>query len=382
MSNQREYKIIIGSKRFFDNKVKELESELEKSFREYTIDTFLELVRISDDLRKRGQDYLHEKASIMILKNDNYHGIVESAHDRLGALIEDLTENDAQIIVHNPPIVLESYLISLDKRELIVLSYEVEKYDIKRQPELFNKNINDISKAIYGQDEAIKEISKSLWYLTTVNRKKPYVIMLHGESSLGKSELVREIAAKFFEGKYVEKHLSMFKNENYSNYFFGDRPNRRSLGFDLLERESNLVFLDEFDKCPEFFFSAFYTLFDNTSFSDSTYKLDVSGLLIILTSNYRNIDEMKKHLGLPIFYRINKFIHFEQFTIETILSITMNEIKSHCVECNGKLDTNEVYDRVSVLINSKGENARTIKNKVQNIVEEMLFEEISMIEIV
>ena len=90
--------------------------------------------------------------------------------------------------------------------------------------------------------------------------------MLYGKSSLGKTELVREVAAKFFNDKLLEKHLSMFKNNNYADYFFGDAPNRRSIGFDLLERESNLIFLDELDKCPEHFYSAFYTLFDNTLF--------------------------------------------------------------------------------------------------------------------
>ena len=77
----------------------------------------------------------------------------------------------------------------------------------------------------------------------------------------------------------------MFKNNNYSDYFFGEEPNRRSLGFDLLERTSNLIFLDELDKCPEFFYSAFYTLFDNVEFKDATYDVDISGTIIILTSN-------------------------------------------------------------------------------------------------
>ena len=89
----------------------------------------------------------------------------------------------------------------------------------------------------------------------------------------------------------------MFKNNNYSEYFFGDAPNRRSLGFDLLERESNLVFFDELDKCPEHFFSAFYTLFDNTQFKDATYDADVSGIVIILTSNYQTEEEMKNAVG-------------------------------------------------------------------------------------
>lgn len=43
--------------------------------------------------------------------------------------------------------------------------------------------------------------------------------MLYGNSSLGKTELVREISQSFFEGKFLEKHLSMFKNNNYSDYF-------------------------------------------------------------------------------------------------------------------------------------------------------------------
>jgi hypothetical protein len=51
-------------------------------------------------------------------------------------------------------------------------------------------------------------MSKSLWYLTKINRNKPYVVMLYGDSSLGKSEIVREIAKHFFDGKFVEKHLS------------------------------------------------------------------------------------------------------------------------------------------------------------------------------
>lgn len=375
MKDQRKYKIVIGSKKFFDSNIKILEDKLDKLAVEYTIDNFLELVRSSDECRNRGQTGHLGEAKIMILKNDNYHGIVDSAHDRLGALIEDLTTADAQIVIHNPPIVLNTYLKSLGSRELISLEYVKEEYDIRRKASDFTSNMNRIGNHIFGQNEAIKEVSKSLWYLTTVERKNPYVIMLYGASSLGKSELVREIAKNSFGGLFLEKHLSMFKNTSYSDYFFGDKPNRKSLGFDLLERESNLVFLDEFDKCPEFFYSAFYTLFDNTIFSDSTYEVDISGLVIILTSNYRNEAEMKKNLGLPIFYRIDKHIKFEGFNYVTINKITMEEIKSHKIECGEKIEVDEVYSRVSKLIKTTNENARTVKIKVQKVIEEILFEE-------
>lgn len=373
----REYKIIIGSKAFFDNHVGLLENRLAQYSEDYLIDNFLELVRLSDERKQRGRSFADDdKADVMLVKNDNYHGIVESAHDRLGSLIEELTIDGAIIYVHNPPTTLETYLEGLYSRSKIELSYEREKYDIKREPDKFSENMVNIGKSIFGQNDAIAEISKSMWYMTTVHRKKPYVIMLYGDSSLGKSELVREISKKFFDGKFVEKHLSMFKNETYSYYFFGDKPNRKSLGFDLLERESNLVFLDELDKCPEFFYSAFYTLFDNTVFSDATYELDISGLLIVLTSNYKNENEMKDRLGLPIFYRIDKFIHFNDFNEKTIFDITMSEIEVHVKECEGRFTTEQIYHAVCPKIQTSGENARTIKNKVQETIEDMLFKEV------
>ena len=365
---KRKYYIIIGSKAFFDAKLMEFSNNEE-------FDYFLDLVKISDD--SKSNNYIDVKrANKLIIKNNHYNGIVENAHDRLGALIEELTYDDSEIYIHNPPRVLKKYLEDKKERSLIEMISIEEEYIITNDSESFSDKIKTISDSIIGQDNAIKEISKSLWYLTTCPRKKPYVIMLYGNSSLGKTELVREVSKEFFDGKYLEKHLSMFKNENYSYYFFGDLPNRRSIGFDLLERESNLVFFDEFDKCPEYFLSAFYTLFDNNIFKDTTYDVNTSGIVIILTANYNTVEEMKKQLGLPIFYRIDKFIHFNDFDHNTIYSIVRKEIKSREHEYKDKLDEEEIYSSVSQIILTEGENARTIKYKIQKVIEELLFKEI------
>ena len=368
MENKRKYHIIIGSKAFFDEKL--------PSFTEDdNVNTFLELVKLSDNAKQKGYQF-DDFADNLIIKNNNYHGIVDAAHDRLGPLIEDLTTDSADIYVHNPPRVLREYLDDQYKRSIIELEVVPEEYVMQRDTTMFAKNINSISSNILGQKMAIEEVSKSLWYLTTVKRKKPYVIMLYGNSSLGKTELVKEISNKFFDGKCLEKHLSMFKNNNYSEYFFGDAPNRKSLGFDLLERESNLIFLDELDKCPEHFFSAFYTLFDSTLFKDATYDVDVSGVVIILTSNYQTEDEMKQQLGLPIFYRIDKMIHFNDFGSDIIYKIVKKEIDLRKDEYIEKITPEMVYAAVSPLISAKGENARTIKYKVQQVIEELLFREV------
>lgn len=367
-TNMRNYHIVIGSKRYFDEYLPDFKEE-------DIVYDFSDSIKLSDAFRESGRINDHF-VSILVVRNNNYNGIVENAHDRLDPLIEELTTNSAEIYIHYPPRILMKYLEEQHERLPIKLSISSEKYEINRDPNIFINNIKEISSHILGQQSALTEISKSLWYLTTVKREKPYVIMLYGNSGLGKTELVREIAKKFFDGKFLEKHLSMFKNDNYTNYFFGDKPNRRSIGFDLLERESNLIFFDELDKCPEYFFSTFYTLFDNVQFKDSTYDVNVSGTVIILTSNYNSKEEMQEKLGLPIFYRIDKFIHFNEFNCNTIYRIVQNEISERKAEYNDKISPDAIYAAVSPLVSTSGENARTIKYKVQQVIEDLLFEEI------
>ncbi|MFR4347730.1 MAG: AAA family ATPase [Ruminococcus sp.] len=369
----RIYKIVIGSSSYFDKALDEAYSIIDE--KNGKIPSFLELIRIFD-AQKQSDNTDTVKTPLLFIRNNDYNGIVNAAHDRLGPLIEDITHDKALILIHNPPRVLYEYLQDKKARNLITLEEDREEYSIQKEPEKFKENILRISDAIVGQDRAIIEISKSLWYLISVQRKKPYVIMLYGNSSLGKTELVREIAKHFFEGKVLEKHLSMFKNNNYSDYFFGEEPNRRSLGFDLLERTSNLIFLDELDKCPEFFYSAFYTLFDNVEVKDATYDVDISGTIIILTSNYLSEDEMKQHLGMPIFYRIDKMIKFEDFSPQTIYEITMKEIEARKEEYGDMISPERIYEIVSKEISTKNENARTIKFKVQQVIENLLFKEV------
>ncbi len=369
---KRNYHVIIGSKSFFDEIITQVEGEKT---------SFLDLVQLRDNLRqiKDADKSLFEKIKVplLVVKNDNYHGIVDAAHDRLGGLIEDLTLKDAVIYIHNPPQTLKNYLLDQYERKIIELTPQKEEYQIKREPSSFFDNIEEIKKSVIGQDHAIDEVSKSLWYLTNVKRSKPYVIMLYGNSSLGKTELVREIAAKFFDGKFLEKHLSMFKNNNYSDYFFGDSPNRKSIGFDLLERESNLIFFDEIDKCPEYFYSAFYTLFDNTLFKDATYDVDISGTIMILTSNYLSEEEIQNALGMPVFYRIDKFIHFNDFSTDTIHELIIKELSIRNEEVGDKIDEKEIYKIVSRRIRCSGENARTIKYKIQQVIEDILYDDIN-----
>lgn len=365
MCNNRKYIVITGSKTYFKSKLPIFDED-------ENVSTFLDLVKESDEKKNNGYKF-DNHASILIISNDNYNGIVEQAHDRIGVLIEEFSFDDSTVYIHNPPITLKEYLISIRENENCSVEYYSEEYVVDKNEKDFVKNMRAISANIIGQEQALKEITKSMWYLTKVERKKPYVVMLYGNSSLGKTEIVREIAKKFYAGKFFEKHLSMFKNNTYSDYFFGEKPNRKTLGFDLLERNSNLIFLDELDKCPEYFYSAFYTLFDNELFKDASYEVSTAGMLIILTSNYLDKKEMMNNLGLPIYYRIDKFIPFNDFDSDTIYHLVLKEIQDRANEYSDLLTADDIYEAVSPLILTQDENARTIKYKVQQVIEELLF---------
>lgn len=362
----RTINVVIGSKGFFQKQIAALSGA----------SSFLDLIKLSDAHHSNNKVFPDRlKTDLMILRNDNYHGITEQANDRLGNLIYDLTTEDSIVWIHNPPSNLLFFLNNQRNALEITLNFISQTHDIVRDRAKYLEGIASIKENIIGQDHAIIEISKTLRYLTTIKRKKPYVVMFYGNSSTGKTELVREIAKNFFGNQLLEQHLSMFKSNANGDYLFGDKPNRKSIGFDLLERESNLIFLDEFDKCADFFYSVFYTLFDNTVFKDVVYEVDVSGTLIILTSNYSTEDEMKEKLGLPIFYRIDKFVHFNDFDGETIYKIVRKELDNKYDEYREYFSKDEVYAVVSKRILSTDENARTIKNKIQAVLEELLFEQ-------
>lgn len=86
------------------------------------------------------------------------------------------------------------------------------------------------------------------------------------------------------------------------------------------------------------------------------------------------MEEMKTALGLPIFYRIDKFIHFDDFSKENIYRITKKEIHDRKPEYSEFFTEEDLYKFVSPRIKVNGENARTIKNKIQFAIEELMFQ--------
>lgn len=98
----RNYFLIIGSTSYFDDYLSKIDVEK---------DSFIELVR-QDDTQRKGGVITWDPSPNLVVRNSDYHGLVASAHDRLGELIKEFTTEDAYIYIHNPPAALVRQLMA------------------------------------------------------------------------------------------------------------------------------------------------------------------------------------------------------------------------------------------------------------------------------
>lgn len=360
----RRYYVLNGSPSYFDDILR---------CHNISGDEMSEKVLEYDMQKSVGLPYI--KSNCLLVRNNHYLNLVESALSRLGSLIEDLTDNDASIYIHNPPLVLLRHIRSSREHDQCFCEEKGEERPSVGMAEDVKAKIRHMSDSILGQDKALTEIGQSLFYLSKVSRDKPFVFMFYGKSSLGKTETAKAIAREFYDGKMLEKHMSMFGSIGYASYLFGDKPNIASLSYDLAQRESNLVFLDEIDKCSDTFHSAFYSLLDSPIYLDTTYEVDIKNLVVILTCNYLNEGEIRKYLGDPIFFRIDKCIKFSDLSPESQLRLLHAEVARQICEVSESIDKDEVLHVAASKIIINEANGRIIKTAVREAIEQILYKE-------
>ncbi|MDV2885511.1 AAA family ATPase [Alkalihalophilus pseudofirmus] len=248
----------------------------------------------------------------LVIYSDEYSGVADFFIE--GFLIYSMLYAEKigyeEVLLHNPPAKILQQLQGFpSKIDISVDSYNYAKLNLKHLKTIKQ----DFDNVIFGQPNVKVELLTSLYSLTNKGRHKPMVLMLYGPTSVGKTEtakFINEIVNP--EQKLFRKQLSMFHNENFMNYIFGDKSN--SFAKDLLDRDTNIILLDEFDKAHPMFYSAFYQLFDEGVYTDKFYEVNLENTIIFCTSNYQNEQEIKNNLGDPIYSRFDHLIKYDELT--------------------------------------------------------------------
>lgn len=316
------------------------------------------ILKTSDNENEEYETKKKDKKLInnLVIKSYEYSRLSDSGLNGFMTLINSFDIKN--MYLQNPPNIVVRQLKDAFSDNIQFIDHQYKKIDVSILSE-FSKNYED---KILGQDLAKRKLLNQLYILSkSYNESKPIVLLLFGPTGVGKTETAKYISELLNE-KLFRKQLSMYQNEEFANYVFGSKVSEASLARDLLERESNIILLDEFDKINSVFYSAFYQMFDEGVFVDKNYKVNLKNSIIICTSNFSNINQIKKELGEPIFSRLDNVIEFDPLSdtdVKKLIKISFNKIYSKLSDDEksilNKSETLETLLKLSKKINNARE---------------------------
>ena len=320
-------KIIIfyGSNREFNKKIPRDSRNLTDVVMELDSDNKNMIVHIPE-LQKENNETKTEKEKLkvanFVINSDEYSGVREHVIINFANFIAKMDIQN--MYIQNPPIHISEQLHRIYDDKNIIQEIQQPYNGITKT--IIQQFYNGYDDKIIGQKIAKMKVLQALYPLMDNKQKKPMVILFYGDSGIGKTETAHYLA-ELLDGKLMRKQFSMYQNNQFGTYLFGGSYGEGSFAKDLLDRDSNVILLDEFDKANPVFHSAFYQLFDEGVYEDQNYKVNLDYAIIICTSNYKTENEIKEQLGTPIFNRFDAVIHFEDLSDEAKEKIARNFIQ-------------------------------------------------------
>lgn len=235
-------------------------------------------------------------------ESNDFASLNEHVITNFAGLIRSISPE--HLYLHNPPANVHAQLERGYATD--VKRYE---YPVATRETLFRFR-DGFAGHLVGQAAVKESLLAALYPLTTARRTKPVVLMFYGPSGVGKTETAQFING-LLGGTLLRKQFSMFHNDKFASYVFGGTHSESSFARDLLDRESGVILIDEFDKANSVFHSAFYQLFDGGVFEDKNYSVQIGPSLIICTSNYGTDDEIRRALGDALYSRFDSLVHFK-----------------------------------------------------------------------
>ncbi len=294
-------------------------------FNERLID-FTDIISFSEVIRNLTNDSTSE-GIIDILKDKELCTIVTEDCSGVNAHVLENFEylikifesaGTEKIWINNPPKFFFDKII-LFSEDIPVYNYKYPKIS----EEMLKKVDSQFDNNIIGQQRAKEIICRKLVAQMIRPSDKPLVLMFFGKPGIGKTETAKYLSKILYgNDDILREQMSMVGGEMSVNYFKSTSHAENSFSKKLLNRKSNVILLDEFALAPNFFHTSFFQMFDEGIYMDQNFTVDVGNSIIICTSNFLSLKEMKENIDEALLNRFDGFIPFTDFTMkekETII---------------------------------------------------------------
>ena len=308
----------------------------------------------------------------LVAYSDEYAAISENA---INSFIGFVSQFDLdRVYLQNPPLYIVEQFAKLKQ------DVHIKKFIYAPLGQKVMRAINEhYDEKIIGQPAVKDQLLTALFPLChSWKQQKPVVILFYGPTGVGKTETAKMMSNLLGENLF-RKQLSMFHSDDFSSYLFGGRHSQNCLAKELLERESNIILFDEFDKPDPVFHSAFYQLFDEGVFEDKNYYVEVYNSIIICTSNYLSAEDARKHLGDPIFSRFDAVIRYDALSDEAVRTIMHMELARQMEDLDPDertvVETSPIVATIEKQMKD-ARNARQIKRVVRDAISNILLDRV------
>lgn len=313
-----------------------------------------------------------------IFRMDTYSLSGSLVFENIDLLIKIFNDSGTEeIYLHNPPKKFFNSLKQQVKSEFL----NIEQSTFAKISEEQLKRISeDLNEKIVGQEKAKKSLLRKLVTQLVRTNAKPLVLMFYGEPGIGKTETAKQLSFTLYgNNNIIREQMSMVGGESSVKYFKSTNHSEDSFSKTLLNRESNVILLDEFALAPAFFHSTFFQMFDEGIYEDQNYKVDLSNSIIICTSNFKSRLEMEKNIDIALLSRFDGFVKFSTLSIDEkkqILKLTYSKIiSSEYIDERYQeyLDEDKILACIESHLNTLP-NVRTIRKYVEDVVADELLE--------
>ena len=313
-----------------------------------------------------------------IFRMDTYSLSGSLVFENIDLLIKIFNDSGTEeIYLHNPPKKFFNSLKQQVKSEFL----NIEQSTFAKISEEQLKRISeDLNEKIVGQEKAKKSLLRKLVTQLVRTNAKPLVLMFYGEPGIGKTETVKQLSFTLYgNNNIIREQMSMVGGESSVKYFKSTNHSENSFSKTLLNRESNVILLDEFALAPAFFHSTFFQMFDEGIYEDQNYKVDLSNSIIICTSNFKSRLEMEKNIDIALLSRFDGFVKFSPLSIDEkkqILKLTYSKIiSSEYIDERYQeyLDEDKILACIESHLNTLP-NVRAIRKYVEDVVADELLE--------